>query len=127
MPAAGWERPISETLTGLFNDIVEDVRGGANVLNRALVKNTPVDTGRLRGGWQGDLTGGAPFGRPPDDKIGEITIALMDAIVAKMLPGDTYTVDNYTFYGPYVNDGTRLIEPRRFVERSIDEVDAYFR
>ena len=74
--------------------IVISLEKQARLYKREVKKVTPVDTGRLKRGWR----------------------------LAVQRRKQTATVFNPVPYGIFVNDGTRFIKPRRFVERALRTV-----
>lgn len=117
-----WDPPIETALADLKDEIVEFVLERAEAANEALVRFTPVDTGRLRGNWAAGLNADPPQVRLPDDKTGQITISFNAAKLRQQYQlGQEIVFANFTPYGVFINDGTSKIAPFRIVERAAAE------
>ena len=121
-----WDPPLGVALNAMADDMVDAFKNAGRTAIRSLVAYTPVKTGQLRGGWIAAINGDPAFQRPPDDKLGVVTIAFADAVIEGYRLGDELRIVNFTPHGIFVNDGTSRIEPRRMVERAIDDVLASF-
>lgn len=92
---------------------------------RLAALNTPVDTGRGRWGWY--ISVGSPSDFQPDP--GEYGFPdVMDHggsdIPETISVDDTIYITNNVGYLVFVNNGTRHIRPRRFVERTMAQARA---
>lgn len=76
------------------------------------IKNTPVETGRLRGSWLPSI-GTPASGEGPPDKTGGATIARASGVVAGAELGDVIYLVNNVEYAIYVENGTARMAPRR--------------
>lgn len=82
----------------LVNAAIRDsIEKSNRVMIREVKRVTPVDTGRLKRGWRSRRLHRTNKG------LGEVS--------------------NKVPYGIFVNDGTRFIKPRRFVEKSINRAN----
>lgn len=121
-----WSVPIDKFFEDAAGDIEDDLKGGARVAAIALNQYTPVDTGRLVGNWQAGINGDPPQVRLPDDPSRSFSVVYLEAAVEQFRLGDVLAFVNYTPYGLFVNDGTVKMEPRRFLERAVEDVSNYF-
>ncbi len=121
-----WSIPLDRFFDDITADLEDDIKGGARVAAEGLNRYTPVDTGRLVGNWQAAINGDPPNIRLPDDPSRSFSIVYVQAIVEQFRLGDVLAFVNFTPYAGFVNDGTAKIEPRRFVERAVDDVANYF-
>ena len=93
---------------------------------RLAALNTPAKTGRGRWGWY--ITVGSPSDFMPDP--GEYGFPDVmdhggDALTDENISIDaTYYITNNVGYLVFVNDGTRYIRPRRFVEKTLNQAAA---
>lgn len=88
---------------------------------RLAALNTPVDTGRGRWGWY--MSVGSPSDEvPPEGQYGFPDVADHGGGALDNITVDgTLYITNNVGYLVYVNNGTRYIAPRRFVERAISQ------
>lgn len=93
---------------------------------RGVILKTPVDTGRLRGGWF--VTIDAPSEKITNevDKSGGVTISKGATEIQKIEMGQTLILQNNVEYGIFINDGTDKIAPRRMIERTVEELVGAF-
>ena len=110
LPAAG--------VQALHKKVAFDVVEGA-------IMTTPIDTGRLRGGW--DVAVGTtetediePSGEL--DKSGQQTVNKAAQSIQAIKPYDVCTIHNNVEYVTYVEDGTDRQAPVKMLQRSIDRV-----
>jgi hypothetical protein len=77
---------------------------------------TPVDTGRMRWGWF--ITVNAPSNTVPPEGSYSIpdVFSHIEGAVDSVTMGDTFYLTNNVPYVTFVNDGTRKMAGRHFVE-----------
>ena len=92
----------------------------------SLVLKTPVDTGRLRGGWAITIGRASDANSTRLDKAGSSTISSGKTQIANANFGDVLILQNNVEYGIFINDGTPRIRPHRMVERTADELQNLF-
>lgn len=115
---AATRRKLTGNLTAGFQD-------AAVYVASRLIVFTPVDTGRLRGGWS------LRINQLPDadgvnlDKVGAKTLQAIRAAAKQLKIGDTAHIANLTPYGPFVDSGTVRMAPRLIVVRA--QADAKLR
>lgn len=80
---------------------------------------TPVDTGRLRGGWQVAI-GETVQGPTGEDKSGAAALAAAAAVAAQIPAYSKSVIANNVEYAIYVEEGTERMAPRRMLARSIE-------
>jgi hypothetical protein len=92
-----------EDFVGMTKQAIEDVaKGTIRDLCKAIIDDTPVDTGRLRGNWQPDLNGFKDKASLINyDKTGA-TIAKVDRVLSAFEIGDTFTMTNNLIYAPII-------------------------
>lgn len=101
-------------------DLDEFTREFPQDLTKAIIEDTPVDTGFLRGSWTAaidapDLSHQGQIGTDPSTRI-----ALN---LRRAKAGDTIYITNTAKYGPYVEFGTAFIAPRAFVRNNVAKAD----
>lgn len=116
---AEWDIPLDNFFHDAEDAIETEVRTFISDFAKLLIDITPFRTGQLKGGYQAGINVDPPFSRPPDDKGGQVTHALIVAVADTWEFGDTFKIINYTEHGPYVNDGTVNQAGQFFVERAI--------
>lgn len=84
------------------------VRGFCNRLFYEVVRNTPVDTGFLRGSWGAVLNGRYT---PSPDAI--------TTVLTGYKPGDVVGLRNTASYAAFVEFGTSRMAPRAFVRNTL--------
>lgn len=120
---AKWDIRPGDLLRDIYNDdfgaIFRDL--GLTGL-RGVILKTPVDTGRLRGGWL--VTINSATGETPGtlDASGSATIARGASVIGGAKLGETLIIQNNVDYAIFINDGTEKIAPRRMVERTVAEL-----
>lgn len=121
---AKWSKPLDEFFEEFEQDLSDEVKAIFVDAAQFLIDVTPVRTGRLRGGYQAGLNRSPAFARPPDDKSGAVTFALINGVIQQFKLTDTLFITNYTPYGPYVNDGTSNMAGQFMIERTVNYVQA---
>lgn len=111
------------------NRLPEEVRDGVQrvfaELTSRVVLRTPVDTGRARGGWMGEV--GAPAsGEGSTDKNGNGTVQRAIAAVASAKPFETIHLTNNVNYISYLEEGTSQQAPEGMLALSLAEVRQVF-
>lgn len=105
--------------------LAQDVREGSHdkvvaaaiLLDKALVRRTPVDTGRARANW---LVGvNRPRREVSDSTSASGAIALATATALASRPGDSIFVSNNLPYIDVLNEGWSLQAPPGFVEDAV--------
>lgn len=91
----------------------------AIALDQGVVVESPVITGRLRGGWQAGI--GSPVTRDNGriDPGGGSTINANNAVIETADPGDAIYISNNVEYVNYVNDGTPRQRAQMFVQSGV--------
>jgi hypothetical protein len=92
-------------------------------LNEEVVRNTPVDTGFLRGSWWSSI-GGPNFGAGSIDKAGASAIARMNLVASQIVVGQVYYAMNGANYAAFVEYGTSKMAPRAFVRTTLARAPA---
>jgi len=100
------------------------LRSIALTLLSAIVKRSPVDTGRFRGNWmvQVDL---APQTTETEDKAGSATIAQGQAEIARFKFGETVYLLNHLVYALELEYGSSKQAPSGMVRITAREFQAY--
>ena len=75
-------------------------------LSTAVIKDTPVDTGRARNNWMPDLNGYGTGTTENTDKSGRVAISNATKTANTMDLGDTMTLVNNLDYIEYLEYGT---------------------
>lgn len=119
---SSWSVPINSLVDLYAGDMDAAVRDLALQGLRSLVLKTPVDTGRLRGGWL--VSNGVPRGIVSivEDKSGAQTISKGIGAIEAARAGRLVILENNVEYGVFVNDGSPTIRPHRMVERTVEEL-----
>lgn len=94
------------------------IKGTALSLFGAIIKDTPVDTGRLRGNW--DVTLNKESNYKSDtvfDKTGGATISKTKAALGKYKTNDDIYMTNNLEYAVHIEKGTEKIRGHHMVER----------
>lgn len=94
---------IEEFLVEFTQDVAE-----------AVVRDTPVDTGFLRGSWWANI-GSWAAGPGAPDKGGGTVIARMNLVILDFKPGDVIYLLNGANYAGFVHDGTSRMGARPWV------------
>lgn len=89
-------------------------------LNELVVKRTPVDTGRARGGWTASL-GAISLNLGTVDKNGTKTISKCNA-VAQKAPSNIYYLSNNVSYIGFLELGSSKQAPSGMLRKSIKEI-----
>lgn len=131
----GWSVPINALVEVYEGDMDKAVRDLSLQALRSVVLKTPVDTGRLRGGWLVSI--GQPSGEVSIDTFGEAGAQKPSAAsgpaaaaaitrgslkVASIKAGTAVIIENNVEYGVFVNDGSPTIRPHRMLERTVEEL-----
>jgi hypothetical protein len=101
---------------------LEDTRKGVTIkLFSAIIKDTPVDSGRLRGNWQASRNTSRLSRLQKKDKSGSIVISQLEKTINASAPKDTLIMRNNL---PYVQriefDGwSKVKAPRGMVRRNV--------
>lgn len=82
------------------------------------LKNTPVDTGFLRGSWFISINR-MGTGQGKADPTGQSTVAEMGIRIAAARPGDTLYFLNGANYARFVEYGTSRMQGQGFVRRTV--------
>ena len=124
---SAWDINPSDVIRDVYdNDFTQIFRSMGFDGLRGCVMKTPVDTGRLRGGWL------VSFGTPSEqvtqteDKAGGLTITKGQSAIGNAELGQVLIIENNVEYGVFINNGTDKIAPRRMVERTFDELKALY-
>ena len=93
---------------------------------RLAALNTPVKSGRGRWGWYVSVGSPSDFCPPPGIyDFPDISDHGGNEISDKSISIDaTFYVTNNVYYLAFLNNGTRYISPRRFVEKTISQAAA---
>ncbi|MGD9800154.1 MAG: HK97 gp10 family phage protein [Parvularculaceae bacterium] len=121
-----WDTDIGAELDDMQRELEDEVKAGAMVIAEGLNRYTPVDTGRLVGNWQAGINTDPPDVRLPDDPSRSFSIVYLEAAIEQFSLGDSLVFANFTPYASLVNDGAESREPRRFLERAIEDAVNYF-
>ena len=110
--------------------IIEQVEGKEELFVRefvkdlsvALIKNTPVDTGRMISAWWPSVNvplDGPEVKLPDANKTGAPSIARAATVSKEIAVGQTYYIINSQRYAKWVEHGTTTIKPRLFARRIV--------
>jgi len=114
--------------------VQQDVQQEANIFKRkvaldllkAVILNSPVDTGRYRGNWQVELNGAA-IGEieitKEDDPGGGVTLESGSAVISKADFGDDIWLVNNVPYAVALEDGHSGQAPRGVLSISVFAVE----
>lgn len=123
----GWDRRPGDLLAEIYeDDFGAMIRDIGLTASRSLILKTPVDTGRLRGGWFASIGETRQVPRTGLDKTGAEALGQVSLVVRGVRPGDVVVLENNVEYGIYVNDGSPTIRPHRMLERTVDELVGFF-
>jgi len=91
-----------------------------------IVLDTPVDTGRARGGWQTTLN--SPTTQAPDrkDKTGTVAIQEAQRAMANLQPFAVVFIQNNVEYIAFLEDGTPKVAPFGMVRKNVQRVASIF-
>ena len=125
----GLARKMDELAARITGKAEIALKRAALVADRLLVFETPVDTGRARGGWQLNLN--VPINVSElnqKDKVGARTFAKHVATVARFTLGNVIFISNFVPYIVFLNDpGTSPQAPRFFVQKAVLEAVAFLK
>lgn len=114
-----WANATQEKLDALVRQTCQEV--AYNV-----VRDTPVDTGFLRGSWQPSI--GKPEGAVgKTDPSGAIAAAEVSLVAAQMKAGERFFMINNAKYARFVEYGTSKMAPRYFVTDNVKRFSAIVR
>lgn len=119
MPNLNTGRTLSESLTGFRHKVEERslmiTREALKNMTIDIVSNTPVLTGRLRGGWRAGI--GKSIGRTERglDPLGAGAHAEIRQTLQNLKVGDLFQFVNRVYYAKFVEFGTSQISPRNFL------------
>lgn len=119
---ANWSIPVSEMEDMLNAEITVFIKKlGFKALASCILK-TPVDTGRLRGGWL--LSWNEPSGYISYalDKAGSKTLGEGRRVLESGQFETSLVLQNNVEYAVYVNDGTPNHRAHRMIERTMIEL-----
>ena len=122
MANSGWDKPPTDFGDTIKNDVVTMQRKIALQLITALVKYTPVDTGRARGNWLTSATGYIDDATENKDKGGGSAIRQNVTESKKIVFGGSIYISNNLPYIVYLENGTDKTAPFAMVERSLQLV-----
>lgn len=107
-------------------DVDKTVRAVGLTLFAAVIKRSPVDTGRFRANWsvQSDLT---PQTTPEKDKLGGATIAKAQAELETKKAGDSIKLLNHLPYSIELENGSSKQAPAGMVKITVTEFQQYVR
>lgn len=94
------------------------VRQSAYEIAENVVRDTPVDTGFLRGNWQPSIGAPQAIEKAPDPS-GAGVVADIGLVFAQAKAGDRVYFLNNTEYGPFVENGTSKVPGRYFVADNV--------
>ena len=93
------------------------IRGTLLSFTRRVVRDTPVDTGRLRGNWQSTLN------VPSNDQLGvrsqSQAISEASSALARLQIGNTFWLQNNLPYAAFVENGTEKMPPAGMLRRNL--------
>jgi hypothetical protein len=95
------------------------VRGAALELFGAIIKLTPVDTGRLRGNWQASVNSSLKSVVSTTDKGGSSTITRAKSAVNKFALKDVIYFTNNLPYAEVIENGSAGRRPNGMVRNSV--------
>jgi hypothetical protein len=117
----GWTSNVETMLDNILQDVVIDI-------GIAIVKITPVKTGRLRGNWQLTINSQATASLTTPDPDGSSTINEIISKAESLTSGDIAYIANNVLYGRDIEYGSSRKAPRGMVrvteERFLSLVDA---
>ena len=118
------------TFSLAIQDLIKQVKGKEELfvreftkdLSTVLIKNTPVDTGRMISAWWPSVD--VPMEGPEvmmsgADRSGAPSIARVMAVTPTIAAGQTYYIINGQYYAKWVEHGTTRISPRLFARRVV--------
>jgi HK97 gp10 family phage protein len=111
---------LEQWAKGFAGDMDALARQTSQQIALNVVKDTPVDTGFLRGSWQPAI-GGEKFrdGKNVAEDGGAAVIADVMLTATQMRAGQKFYMMNNAKYAGFVEFGTSRMRPRLFVTRNI--------
>lgn len=107
------------------------IRGTLFDLTSAIIKDTPVDTGRLRGNWMASINRKRRTKTETTDSNGGKTIERAKAVIKRFKMGNTYFLSNNLPYAKKIEYGGSQQSPRGMarinVARAQRMIDKYIR
>ena len=104
------------------------IRAIALQLFGAIIKDTPVDTGRLRGNWQTTISNAASGSFPDSkDKNGQKSQSALKATVEKLKAGQKIFLTNNLPYAKAIEDGHSKQRPFGMVKLNVAKFQAICR
>lgn len=113
------DRQVKKAKKLLDKQLGKTIRGTTLALLSAIVKDTPVDTGRLRGNWDTTLNQESSFRNEAiKDPSGAVAISKSSTALSKYKPGDEIYLTNNLEYAVVIEDGDDKRRGHHMVERA---------
>jgi hypothetical protein len=93
------------------------IRGTLLAFSRRVIRDTPVDTGRLMGNWQSTLNVPTDAQLPVRSQSQAISEA--SASLARLQIGNTFWLQNNLPYAAYVENGTEKMPPAGMLRKNL--------
>ena len=94
------------------------IRGTLLSFTRRVIRDTPVDTGRLRGNWQTTLN------VPTDEQLGvrpmNQAISEASGVVNRLQIGNIFWLQNNLPYAAFVENGTNKMPPAGMLRKNLN-------
>lgn len=117
-----FEQDINAFTLKLPNMCEKIIRGTLFDLSSAIIKGTPVDTGRLRGNWMASNAVPDTSSTTKTDKTGNSTINRLDAVIKSFKLGIKFYLTNNLPYAKKIEYGGSQKAPQGMVRINIARV-----
>lgn len=127
MSNADFKRRFAALLQRVGDKADTVVRKSALDVLSAVVRRSPVDTGRFRGNWMTALQKIDTSTSAPDDKSGASSLARGQSVLGQFRPGQTIYLTNSLPYARRLEYGWSQQAPQGMVRLSVVEFDQYLK
>lgn len=127
MSNADFKRRFAALLQRVGDKADTVVRNSALDVLSAVVRRSPVDTGRFRGNWMTALQKIDTSTNAPDDKSGASSLTRGQSVLGQFRPGQTIYLTNSLPYARRLEYGWSQQAPQGMVRLSVVEFDQYLK
>ncbi len=113
------DRDFKRALVKLEKTSEKIIRATSLQLFSAIVDDTPVDTGRLRGNWQATLGAPSQITVSTDDKTGNPTKSKIGFTVSKLEMNKSVFLTNNLPYAEVIENGNARVRGNFMVKRAV--------